>query len=175
MVMLILERSVTKEFWTTMYEYLERRIKAGRAEPVGRTGVVRIEGGPCTLSYAICANGHPVAWLYLGRRPQWATWEVRQVWVFPELRGHGLAQRIYRAAVNVDQIILSSGKTQSKTSRALWQRFIEKDTFNIWAQDFNNLRSREPVWCQDGELECKLPVYQRHRDKHDVRLIAIKK
>lgn len=173
--MLILERSVTKEFWSTLLEYLERRIRAGRFRTIGRTGVVCIEGGQCTTSYAIVVNGHPVAWLYLGRRPNWAAWEVRQVWVFPELRGHGLAQRIYRAAVNQDGIILASGKTQSRSSRQLWQRFIEKDTFNIWAQDFNDLRSRASVAFHEDELFCNLPVYTRWKDRHDVRFIAVRK
>lgn len=173
--MLILERSVTKPFWSTMHDYLERRIKAGRLRTIGRTGVVCVEGGRCTVSYAIIVNGHPVAWLYLARRPNWTAWEVRQVWVFPELRGHGLAQRIYRAAINHDALILASGKTQSKSSRQLWQRFIEKDTFNIWAQDFNDLRQRASVVYHEDELYCELPVYTRHKDKHDIRLIATRK
>jgi GNAT superfamily N-acetyltransferase len=171
---LILERSVTKPFQDALYEYLVRRIQTGRFNPVGKTGVVRIWGGETTTSYAIVVNGHPVAWMYLGRRPTWKAWEVRQVFVFPELRGHGLASRIYRAAVNVDQIILASGKSQSKTSRALWRRFIERDTFNIWAQDFNDLKLRAAVEYYDDELYCALPVYERAHSRHDVRLIAVR-
>lgn len=173
--MLILEKAVHAKHWMPVFEYILRRIEAGKCESVGRTGVVRIDGGPCTRTYAITPNGQPVAWLYLSRRPQWQAWEVRQVWVFPEVRGHGLAQRCYRAAVNGDQIILASGKSQSKTSRQLWQRFIEKDTFNVWAQDFKDLKLSAPVHFEDGELQCDLPVYTRLHDKHDIRLVAIRK
>jgi hypothetical protein len=173
--MLIHERSVTKEFWSVTYEYIARRVRTNRFNSVGRTGVVHVHGGRCTRTYAIIVHGHPVAWLCLARRPKWGAWEVRQVWVFPELRGHGLAQRIYRAAVNQDGILLASGKTQSKTSRALWRTFIKRDTFNIWAQDFNNLRLRSLVELDDDELLCDLPVYTWNTTKHDVRLLAMRK
>lgn len=173
--MLILERSVTKEFWSTLYDYIVRRLETNRFEPVGRTGVVHVYGGECSRTYAIVVNGQPVAWLYLGRRPTWKAWEVRQVWVFPELRGHGLAARIYRAAVNVDGIILAAGKSHTKTSRALWKRFIEHDTFNIWAQDFNNLSLRSTVEIVDDEVYCPLPLYTRWHSKHDVRFVAVRK
>ena len=76
--------------------------------------------------------------------------------------------------MNVDGIILASGKTQSKSSRALWRRFIERDTFNIWAQDFNDLRQRSSVEFHEDELHCTLPVYERYHSKYDVRLIAVR-
>lgn len=172
--MLILERSVTKEFWTVTYDYLMRRLTTGRFRPVGRTGVVNVTGGVTTTSYAIVVQGRPVAWLYLGRRSTWSAWEVRQVFVFPELRGHGLATRIYKAAVNVDGLLLASGKSQSRTSRALWRRFIERRTFTVWAQDFNDLRRHAGVEYHDDELYCPLPVYTLNPTKHDVRLLAVR-
>jgi GNAT superfamily N-acetyltransferase len=172
--MLILERSVTREFWSSTYDYIERRVSTNRFEPVGRTGVTHVFGGDCTRTYAIIVNGHPVAWLYLGRRPQWKAWEVRQVWVFPELRGHGLAARLYRAAINVDGIILAAGKSHTKTSRALWKRFIERETFNIWAQDFNDLNQRSGVTVYDDELYCSLQLYTAYPAKQDVRFVAVR-
>ena len=151
--MLIFERSVTKEYWSAMHAYIMRRLQTGRYEPVGNTGVMHVFGGQTTCTYAIVVNGWPVAWLYLGRRPTWHAWEVRQVWVFPELRGHGLASKIYRAAVNTHGIILASGKTQSKTSRALWARFVRLKTLDLYANDFNDLDQRSQVWYEDGEIQ----------------------
>jgi GNAT superfamily N-acetyltransferase len=123
-------------------------------------------------SYAVLANDLPVAWLYLTRKAGWAAWEVLQVFVFPELRGHGLASKIYKAAVNHDGILLASGKTQSKSSRKLWKQLIETNAFHVWAQDFKNLDLRAGVEYYDDELYCELPVYTRDATKHDVRFVA---
>jgi GNAT superfamily N-acetyltransferase len=173
--MLIYERSVTKPFWQVIENYINRRLQTARFTPVGETGVMNIFGGDTSTTYAILKHGKPVAWLYLGRRPRWKTWEVRQVWVFPEYRGKGLAGKLYRAAVNAHGITLASGKTQSKSSRALWHSFVQKGTFNIWAHDFNNLNHRSQVWLDDDDLQSELQIYTRQPSRQDVRLIAIRR
>lgn len=178
--MIILERSVTKQYWLPMYDYILRRINTHRFSRVGGTDVLHVYGGENTRAYAVLSTqpetkGLPVAWLYLGKRPGWAAWEVRQVWVFPDWRRYGLAKKIYQAAVNVDGIMLASGKTQSKSARALWHRLVKSKTFNIWAQDFNNLDLTSDVFFEDDELQCNLELYTRWSCKHDVRLIAVKK
>ena len=173
--MLIHERSVTKEYWSATYDYIHRRLDNGRYAKVQGTGVVHVQGGENTTTFAVLHGGSPVAWLNLAKRPSWKAWEVRQVWVFPEVRGQGLAGKIYRAAVNERQLILASGKTQSKSSRALWLSFVKKNTFRIWAQDFNNLDLRSPVWVEDNEIQSRLEIYTRFTTSRDVRLIAIRK
>ena len=173
--MLILERSVTEPYWKAHRDYINRRLSAGRWRRVGRYGVVNIQGNSEVTTYAVLRDKQPVAWLYLGKREAWHAWEVLQVWVFPEYRGEGLASKLYRAAVNGDGLLLASGETQSKSSRALWRRFIKKKMFNIWAQDFNNLESVASVSVEDDQLDCELPVYTREHGPHDIRLVAAKK
>lgn len=172
--MLILERSVTKPFQDAIFDYIMRRLTTNRFEPAGN-GVLHVYGGDCTRSYVIMRGGQPVAWLYLGRRPTWRAWEVRQVFVDPAFRGKGFAGKIYRTVVNSERLILASGKTQSKSSRALWQSFVKKNTFKIWAQDFNDLDLRSQVWLDDDELQSELEIYTRHATSRDVRLIAVRK
>lgn len=177
---IILERSVTKQYWLPMYDYILRRLNTGRFDAIPGTRVLHVHGGENTRTYAVLSTeaetrGLPAAWLYLGKRPGWAAWEVRQVWVFPDWRRDGLAKKIYQAAVNRDGILLASGKSQSKSARALWHRFVKDRTFNIWAQDFNNLDLTSDVFFEDDELQCNLELYTRWSCKHDVRLIAVKK
>jgi GNAT superfamily N-acetyltransferase len=172
--MLIFERSVTTPYKIALYEYLYRRIKAKKFEYINAQVIV-IRGGSCTLSYVILDNDKPIAWLYLSKRPNWAAWEVKQVFVSYEFRCQGLATKIYKAAIIEHGILLASGKTQTKYSRVLWQKFIQQNLFNIWAQDFNNLSNRGGVEFYDDELFCALPIYQLIPDKHDVRLLAMRK
>ena len=167
--MLILERSVTKLYWEPVYKQLAR---SRQLVLLKNTGVHVLRASSCKVMYTITANDKPVAWLYLWRRPNWKCWEVMQAFVFPELRGHGLALRLYQAAIDADGVILASGETQSRSSRVLWQRFIENRTFNIWAHDFNSLDSTAGVEYHEGELFCSLPVYERVKSARDIRLIA---
>lgn len=97
------------------------------------------------------------------------------MFVHPHFRGQGLATEIYRAVVNKEQLILASGKTQSKSSRALWFSFVQKRVFNIWAHDFNNLDLKSEVWVEDNELQSELQIYTRLATPRDVRLIAVRK
>ena len=115
------------------------------------------------------------------QRPGWTAWEVEQLWVFPAFRGKGIASTLYRAVVNQDGMLLASGKTHTKYSKALWERFIRKQTFTIWAHDFANLdKWCDVVWDEDsGEVFSRLSLYTNvgNSDKigKDVRLIALKK
>jgi GNAT superfamily N-acetyltransferase len=172
--MLIFERSVTRPYHDAMYKYIMRRLNTNRVQRIRNTEVMHIQGA-CTRTYAIIRAGVPVAWVYLGRRPTWCAWEVRQVFVHPDFRGQGLAGKIYRVVVNKHRLILASGKSQSKSSRALWLSFIKKNTFHIWAQDFNNLDLRSEVWVEDNELQSELEIYTRFATSRDVRLIAVRK
>jgi hypothetical protein len=183
--MIIHERSVTKEYWSAIYDYIVRRLNTNRFHKIPGTNVLHVYGGDNTRTYTILSTepdtrGMPIAWLYLGKRPTWKAWEVRQVWVFPDWRGEGLAAKIYKAAVNKEGIILASGKTQAKSARALWLKLVRDEVFNIWAQDFNDLDLRSAVWFEDDMLHSDLELYVNPRRgwyslKHDVRLIAIRK
>jgi hypothetical protein len=113
-----------------------------------------------------------MAWLMLKQRPGWTAWEVEQLWIFPAFRGQGLAKDLYRAVINDDGMLVASGKTHTKHSKALWESFVRRDFFTIWAHDFKNLSIRCPVYWDDGEL------YSRHRlygGKGDIRLVATTK
>jgi GNAT superfamily N-acetyltransferase len=172
-VVIILERSVTAPFWQHTFKVLQKKIEAGVHQKVHGTGVVKVMFSTVERMYVLLVNESPVAWLALVRKSRWVAYEVTQVWVFPELRGLGLAQRLYKAAVNNDRLLVASGVTQSKSSRALWKSFIEKDTFKIWAQDFKNLDVHAGVEYHDDELHCVLPVYVKEEHPiHDVRLLA---
>lgn len=130
------------------------------------------------ITYAILDNDHPIAWVCLERRDGWVAWEVIQVFVFPAYRGNGYARKIYEAAVLIDNVLLASGKTQGKDSRALWKKMVSTNRLNIWACDFKNLKSTSEVFIdEDGNLECGLQIYQtkKSRIKEDVRLLAYRK
>ena len=173
--MVIFERSVTKEFWSATHDYIMRRIHSDRYHRVGHTSVFHVHGADTTRTYVIMQDGAPIAWLCLARRQNWKAWEVRQVFTFPAFRGQGLALQLYKAAINVDKILLAAGKTQSKSSRALWRRFVSTGAFNIWAQDFNDLSKRAGVEVHDDELYCALDVYTKDFCSQDVRLLAVRK
>lgn len=184
--MLILERSVTKYYWMKMYRYFFRKLQRGNYEVLASTRggkIVRMGCGKDCRAYAVVVKHEdhlrPIAWLYLWRKPGWKAWEVMQVFVFEKVRGQGLARKLYSAAINLDNIIVASGKTQSKSSRALWASFVRQNTFNVFAIDYWNLRSRAQVlWDSEEQgLYCNLEIYTpptaTERDS-DVRLIATK-
>jgi len=98
-----------------------------------------------------------------------------QVFVFEAFRGKGLAKRLYQAAINDDGIILASGATQSKSSRALWKNFISRRLFDIFAIDYKDMSKRSQVFIDDsGEIWCALDIYSESKSA-DVRLIATRK
>jgi len=177
--MRILERSVTKPFWMKIYRLLFRAIKRGDYHTLGTSRVLCVEHHDQRRSYVIVTkNGtelRPVAWLYLWREPEWVSWEVMQVFVFEAFRGKGLAKRLYQAAINDDGIILASGATQSKSSRALWKNFISRRLFDIFAIDYMDMSKRSQVFIDDsGEIWCALDIYSESKSA-DVRLIATRK
>ena len=169
-----------------MYRYFFRKLQRGNYVPVcgASSGkIVRFNCGRDHIAYAVVVKheGHlrPIAWLYLWRKPGWKAWEVMQVFVFEKVRGQGLARKLYAAAINRENIMIASGKTQSKSSRALWASFIKRNTFDVFAIDYWNLRSRSQVFwdTENEELFCELQIYTppaaTERDS-DVRLIATK-
>lgn len=161
-----------------MYKYVLNRMRTCVSYRVVPK-VWRIESGLYRRIYYTCdAGGWPVSWLYLSRRKGWEAWEVAQIWTFPEHRGQGHAERLYRAAVNADGILLASGKLHTQYSQALWRSFIRRKIFNIWAQDFKDLGQTSTVEVDDDEMLCHLEIYidpGYRRPKSDVRLLALRK
>lgn len=183
--MLIFERSVTKEYWLRMYRYLFRKIQRTQYTRVGgHRHILKFQCGAHYIAYAIVVKHkdeyRPIAWLYLWQKPGWKGWEVMQVFVFEKLRGQGLARRLYEAAINIDNLIMVSGKSQSKTSRALWKGFVKYNTFKMYAIDFWNMKDRSQVfWDKDhDEIWCDMDIYvppTAPTQERDVRLIATRK
>lgn len=162
-----------------MYEYVLNRMRSCVSEKVA-PHVWRMKSGKVRRIYYICdSGGWPVSWLYLTQRRGWKAWEVTQVWTFPEHRGKGHAEMLYKAAVNSDRLLLASGNLHTQYSQALWRSFIRRRLFNIWAQDFKNLSSTSLVDVEDDELQCDLPIYIEpaayERPSTDVRLLALRK
>lgn len=185
--MLTLRNAVTKHYSTLAYNYLCRRIVRQPSLLVARD-ICRIDMHSKRrrhhrdrIYYTCTPNGEPIAWLWLKQRKGWRAWEVAQIWIFPEHRGKGWAHRLYQAAINSDGILLSSGDLHTQYSQALWRSFIRKKLFNIWAQDFKNLKRRAIVEydADADELECDLEIYCRPSApgafRSDVRLLALKK
>ena len=180
--MLILERSVTKHYQIQMYRKLYRAIQQERYSKVGTAGVLLVTFGTRHRYYVITVKDEgklrPIAWLYLWQKKGWEAWEVMQVFVFEKLRGKGLAKKLYSAAINLDSLIMTSGKTQSKHSRALWSSFIRNNSYFVFAIDYWNLKDRSQVLWVDDEIWCQLDIYfvgdLEHQDR-DVRLIATRK
>lgn len=183
--MQILERSVTKQFWMKIYRGLVRKIQRGQYRQVlkiGKLKILHFTKNEHECLYAVCVKHkndlRPIAWLNLWRAPGWKSWEVIQVFVFEKLRGQGLAKLLYKAAINTEGLIVSSGITQSKSSRSLWKSFVQKELFDIYAIDFTDLRSRSQVLFdkEHDELWCSLEIYSAVDPKiQDVRLIATRK
>lgn len=179
--MLIQERSVTKYYWLKMYRKLFRKIQTGAYTRVGTTGVLSITFGSRHKYYVLTTkdNGNlrPVSWLYLWQKPGWKAWEVMQVFVFEKLRGKGLAKKLYSAAINEDNLMIASGKTHSRHSRALWESFVRRGSFSIFAIDYWRLSDRSQVCWVDGELWSQLDLYETRPSyqERDVRLIATRK
>lgn len=179
--MLILERTVTKYYWMGMYKYLYRKIQRNQYSWV-KGSIARFDCG-AHCAYALLSKHEgsyrPIAWLYLWQKPKWVSWEVMQAFVFEPLRGKGVAKKLYQAAIDIDGLIMTSGKTQSRSARALWLSFIKKNTFNMFAIDYKDLKNRSQVfWDKESEeLWCELPLYSKvsAAPRRDVRLIATRK
>lgn len=176
--MLVLRNAITRPYWTSMHEYVLNRMKVCVSEKV-TPKVWKLQSGLYRQVYYICdANGWPASWLYLTQRKGWKAWEVAQVWTFPEHRGKGQAETLYKAAINADGILLASGNLHTQYSQAMWRSFIRRRLFNVWAQDFKDLSHTSTVDVEDGELECGLPIYidpGTRRPTSDVRLLALRK
>lgn len=178
----ILERSITRPYWEPRYRLIVRQYQDGWGQKVKNTRVTQIRGtGAGSVIYYTkfmnTANGpRPVGWLMLWKKAGWFCWEVSQLWVFPAYRGQGIAGELYKAAINADGLMLSSGKLHTKHSRRLWENFIRKKTFNIWAHDIKQLDVTSDVLWEDGSILTALTLYTEKVDrKSDVRLMALAK
>ena len=161
-----------------MYDYVLNRMKVCVSEKVAPK-VWKMHSGKYRRFYYICDDlGYPVSWLYLTQKRGWVAWEVAQIWTFPEHRGKGYAELLYKAAINIDGVLLASGNLHTQYSQSMWRSFIRRRLFNVWAQDFKNLSKTSTVEVDDDLLVCDLPVYTNQgirRLQSDVRLLALKK
>ena len=104
-------------------------------------------------------------------------WEVTYVWVGKEFRSKKIAEKLYSIAIDDKNLILSSGRSQTKFARAFWRKLISKSKLNIFTFDLKS-GTAEDVIVIDDEIYTPLPYLyvkdERFIRKHDVRLIAIK-
>lgn len=174
--MFIQQDSVSPRFSNLVRNVIARKISKGYYTPITKN-IVKVKEGQTRCAYALCDDeGWPVAWLYFERQLGWKAWEVIQSFVPPEYRGQGIATELFEAAINVDGQIVASGKTHTSISRKMWESFIRKEMFRIWAQDFWDLNRSAQIFFEDGELFCPLNLYFRGSNQsEDIRLIAIRK
>jgi len=178
--MFVLERSITKAYWEPTQWYLIEHMRRGWSW-VGNTRVAKIECTKTGKAYAMLdvVNGAcvPVGWIWLRRRAKWTAYEVHQTFVLKNYRGMGYAETMYKAAVNVDGVLLASGPSHTKYSAGLWRKFVRNSTFNVWAQDFKNLGRTSQVYLEDDKLvsTSNLDIYHLPYSWQDVRLVAQRK
>jgi hypothetical protein len=179
--MRIYERSVTQPYWEPVYRYLAKRWRPTFRQ-IGDVTMLHGTGKGQRIYYAIFRNSRygprPAGWLILRQRLGWWAWEVEQLWVFPAFRGQGMAKQLYKAAIDGDNLIVASGKTHTKYSKGLWESFIRKGTFNIWAHDFQNVSRWCPVIWDAGEVYSRISLYDTgglyDTINQDMRLMALK-
>lgn len=123
------------------------------------------------------ANQELIAFLILKNPKNVCFWEVTYIWVDKEFRSKKIAEKLYSIAIKDKNLILSSGKSQTKFARAFWRKLISKCKFNIYAFDLKS-GVAEDVVVLDDEIYTPLPYLyvedERLARKYDVRLIAIK-
>jgi GNAT superfamily N-acetyltransferase len=172
----ILELAITRKYWGPAHRLFTRAINQGKWRWVDDM-VVCITCSRSTIAYAVCDyindELQPVGWIWLKRKRNWIAFEVQQLFIMREYRGNGYADLLYEAAINKDNLILMSGWSHTKHSTKMWARFVANDTFNIWAQDINNLNRVSPVYEQDGKVVAfDLDLYHAPFQSQDIRLIA---
>ncbi len=182
--MLIVERPVPRHHWEPLYRMLTRQVQRGNAREVGivrgvmvyhcnGTGAYASTGRwPSEFYFVVDVDYRPVSWMMLWHQDDWAALEVVQLWTFPAYRGAGNAARLYHAAIDIDDKLIMTGSSHSTASRKLWESFIRKQSFNIWAHEINELEETSDVYFDDGELQCSLPLYDDNDGVFDVRLVA---
>lgn len=185
--MFILEQAITKQYWAPRYKAIMRLYKKGHWREVG-LGVIEVFN-PLYYNfkyYVIMTDGEkprPMGWMEIWRKEGWKAWDESQVWLFPAFRGKGLSKLLYRAIISIDGQILYSGASHTKYTRAMWESFIRKGTYQIHAHDIVNLRQYcDVAWNpDDGQLWSALPLYEdwanrkARKIKRDIRLVAVKK
>lgn len=179
--MLTQELSITKEFWLPVLKHVINRFSEGRYTNVCQD-VYEIEWRKHRIFVAATGDDDLTihGWLALKKLPRRVSFEVAQSYVFVASRGQGYGKMLYDTVLK-EGIILSSGYTQSKSSRGMWKKFIKEDTYTIWAHDIANPSRYEPViYDEDADtIWSALPIYQNAKQynpsKQDIRLIAIRK
>lgn len=167
-----LRYALTWRYWKPTQRYILQLIVKGKFSHVGKTGVVKIASGN-SLAYTIIEDGFPIAWVFMKRRPRWAAFEVHQTYVLQKHRRKGLAEKLYKVAIN-DGVILATGGAHTKYSKKMWAKFIERKLFRVWAHDFKDLSRTAEIEYDEG-LICGLPLYHPPSKSMDVRIVAIKK
>lgn len=168
--MLILENAITSRNARETKEWLLKKI------PARRSFGSHLLNDRLLVIYKF-ANQELVAFLILKNPKNVGFWEVTYVWVDKQFRSNSIAEKLYSIAINDKNLILSSGKSQTKFARAFWRKLISKSKFNIFAFDLKS-GTAEDVIVIDDEIYTPLPYLyvkdERFIRKHDVRLIAIK-
>lgn len=181
--MYIQNQSVTRPYWEPVYRRLTRRIFASRKI---KSDVRRLDGlGKGLTIYFLTVvetpkGLRPSGWLWLQRRKDWFAYEVQQLFIFPDFRGCGIATRLFDAAINHQKIMVASGKTHTNTSRSMWESFVRKKKFNIWAHDFDDLNNTSEVFWDEDEIFSQINLYSVLQngaiiEKNNVRLVATAK
>ena len=123
------------------------------------------------------SNSKLIGFLILRNPKNTYYWEVDYVWVDKEFRGKTITEKLYQIAID-QHLILSSGKSQTKFARAFWCKLVRKQKFDIYAYDLKTNESSQ-VFIEDDEIWCSLEHLYTNDfltlQKHDVRLIALKK
>ena len=141
---------------------------------------VRFENIDDDCYYATLYKGEPVAFLYLEALPDMVALEESVVWVSPDHRGHGLAEVMYRIFIENDDGILVSDSIHTEGGVALWNKFVAKRIFTVFAFDIcEEGEPAEVVWDKGlaeivTEPVTKLWVTEGTRKKHNYRLVAHK-
>ncbi len=81
---------------------------------------------------------------YIELTPYHVNWKARHVsfaFLSKEVRGSGLAKKLYQVACYEGNEILVAGQQQTKAARRLWLSIIRNSKFTVWMEDDHGLRS----------------------------------
>ena len=169
--MLILERAITISNAEHAKTWLLKKIQHSK------NGYGSHYLNPRRLVIFKFSNSKLIGFLILRNPKNSHYWEVDYVWVDKGFRGKSITEKLYQIAID-QNLILSSGKSQTKFARAFWFKLIRKSKFDIYAYDLKTDESSQ-VFIEDDEIWCSLDHLYTNDfltlQKHDVRLIALMK
>lgn len=179
--MVIVDTPISKAYWEPVFLIIQHECYKGRLAAVKNTPAYLISWGRNRI-YFIADSAQDTlyikGWVWLKHQKDWKAWEIEQIFVFSGQRGQGIGALLYEIPIVNEGLILASGSQQTKSSRAVWKRFVQTDKYKVWAQDFKKLDDIGPVIYdpESDELWSTLQIYTRTKVRGtDVRLLAIKK